>query len=56
MCTPIQFGYLSFHGTMHHSIAIRTGMVHDGRLNFSVDGGFFPQNLARVPADNTSVL
>nr|WP_319393213.1 aminodeoxychorismate synthase component I [uncultured Desulfobacter sp.] len=32
-------GYLSFHGTMDLSIAIRTAVVHDGRLNFSVGGG-----------------
>ena len=32
-------GYLSFHGTMDLSIAIRTAVVHDGRLTFSVGGG-----------------
>jgi para-aminobenzoate synthetase component 1 len=32
-------GYLSFHGTMDLSIAIRTAVIHDGRLNFSVGGG-----------------
>ena len=32
-------GYVSFHGTMDLSIAIRTAVVHDGRLNFSVGGG-----------------
>ena len=32
-------GYLSFHGTMDLSIAIRTAVVHDGQLNFSVGGG-----------------
>lgn len=32
-------GYLSFHGTMDLSIAIRTAVVHGGRLNFSVGGG-----------------
>nr|WP_319491404.1 aminodeoxychorismate synthase component I [uncultured Desulfobacter sp.] len=32
-------GYLSFHATMDLSIAIRTAVVHDGRLNFSVGGG-----------------
>jgi len=32
-------GYLSFHGTMDLSVAIRTAVVHDGRLSFSVGGG-----------------
>lgn len=32
-------GYVSFHGTMDLSIAIRTAVVHDGRLSFSVGGG-----------------
>jgi len=32
-------GYLSFHGTMDLSIAIRTAVIHDGRLTFSVGGG-----------------
>lgn len=32
-------GYLSFHGTMDLCIAIRTAVVHDGRLMFSVGGG-----------------
>ena len=32
-------GYLSFHGTMDLSIAIRTAIISDGRLVFSVGGG-----------------
>ncbi|WDP92668.1 MAG: aminodeoxychorismate synthase component I [Desulfobacter sp.] len=32
-------GYISFHGTMDLSIAIRTATVFDGRLIFSVGGG-----------------
>jgi para-aminobenzoate synthetase component 1 len=32
-------GYLSFHSTMDLSVAIRTAVIHDGRLNFSVGGG-----------------
>ena len=32
-------GYLSFHGTMDLSIAIRTAVIHDGQLTFSVGGG-----------------
>lgn len=32
-------GYVSFHGTMDLSIAIRTAVIHDGRLFFSVGGG-----------------
>jgi len=32
-------GYISFHGTMDLSIAIRTAIIHAGRLLFSVGGG-----------------
>jgi para-aminobenzoate synthetase component 1 len=32
-------GYLSFHGTLDLSIAIRTAVVHRGRMAFSVGGG-----------------
>ena len=32
-------GYLSFHGTMDLSIAIRTATIHDHRIYFSVGGG-----------------
>lgn len=32
-------GYLSFHGTMDLSIAIRTATLCEGRVNFSVGGG-----------------
>jgi para-aminobenzoate synthetase component 1 len=32
-------GYISFHDTMDLSIAIRTAVIHNGRLSFSVGGG-----------------
>jgi para-aminobenzoate synthetase component I len=32
-------GYISFHGTMDLSIAIRTATVHNGKMTFSVGGG-----------------
>ncbi|MBU4318273.1 MAG: aminodeoxychorismate synthase component I [Proteobacteria bacterium] len=32
-------GYISFHDTMDLSIAIRTAVIHNGKLSFSVGGG-----------------